>query len=496
MKSRRVKQHPVLGRIPSRRQVEIEVDGRRITALEGEPVAAALLANKIRIFRYTPRKNQPRGIFCAVGQCTDCAMMVDGIPNVRTCITPVREKMKIQTQIGWGSSSGIFSSPINFPPEDEKVITSCIELAIVGAGPAGLSAAIEAARQGVNVTVLDESSCPGGQLSKQIHKFFGSQEHWAGTRGREIGHQLLKEARELGVEVKLETPVVGIFPEHQLCYVHRNRSYFLKAEAIVLATGASENPLVFPGSTLPGVMGAGATQTMVNLHRVLPGEKVLMVGAGNVGLIIAFQLLQAGARVMAVVEAMSTIGGYGVHASKLRREGIPIFVSHTVKEALGEKEVEGAVVVALDKDGHHYPGTEKFFPVDLICLAVGLSPLVELAVIAGCRCAYLPSLGGYVPLHSEDMETTFQGIYVAGDVAGVEEASTAMEEGRLAGIAAAERLGYLPREYGYLIKEDIRRRLQMLRAGPFDKLRQETKQQIISFYHKYMVKKSCLNAEV
>lgn len=489
MKSHRVRQHPILGRIPSRRRVEIEVDGRRITALEGEPVAAALLANGIRIFRYTPRRNQPRGIFCAVGQCTDCAMVVDGIPNVRTCITPVRGKMKIQTQMGWGPSSGIFSSRENFSPQDGKVTTHGRELVVVGAGPAGLSAAIEAARQGVKVTVLDENLAPGGQLFKQIHKFFGSQEHWAGTRGREIGHQLLKEAKELGVEVKLETPVVGIFPEHQLCYVYQNRSYFLKAKALILATGASENPLVFPGSTLPGVMGAGAAQTMVNLHRVLPGEKVLMVGAGNVGLIIAYQLLQAGARVIAVVEAMSTIGGYGVHASKLRRQGVPIFVSHTVKEAVGEKEVEGAVVVGLDEEGHPRTGSEKFFPVDLICLAVGLSPLVELAAIAGCRCAYLPFLGGYVPLHSEDMETTLPGIYVAGDLAGVEEASTAMEEGRLAGIAVAEKLGYLRREYSYQIKKDIWQRLQMLRAGPFDKLRQEAKQEIISLYHKYKVEK-------
>ena len=189
------------------------------------------------------------------------------------------------------------------------------EIAIIGAGPAGLSCAVEAARAGAKVTLLDENLKPGGQLFKQIHKFFGSREHQAGTRGFRIGEQLLKETEELGVEVLLNAAVYGIYEDKTLAYIKDGKDYALQADRIVIAAGASENALAFPGCTLPGVMGAGAAQTMINVHRVLPGKKILMVGSGNVGLIVSYQLMQAGADVVALIEAAPQIGGYGVHAA-------------------------------------------------------------------------------------------------------------------------------------------------------------------------------------
>jgi NADPH-dependent 2,4-dienoyl-CoA reductase/sulfur reductase-like enzyme len=160
------------------------------------------------------------------------------------------------------------------------------ELAIVGAGPAGLSAAIEARRAGADVLLIDENSRPGGQLFKQIHKFFGSRAHKAGTRGMNIGTQLLKESEELGIRTCLKGEVCGIEDGQNLWVViDRNRSEIVKAKKIILATGATENAVAFPGWDLPGVMGAGAAQTMINVNRVLPGKKVLMLGSGNVGVI-------------------------------------------------------------------------------------------------------------------------------------------------------------------------------------------------------------------
>ena len=190
-----------------------------------------------------------------------------------------------------------------------------VELLIVGAGPAGLSAACEAAKAGVQVMIIDENLRPGGQLFKQIHKFFGSRVHRAGTRGFRIGEMLLKETEELGVEVQLGYPVYGIFSENHVLYGSRDGVKKLHAKKIILATGANENNLCFEGSILPGVMTAGAAQTMINLHHVLPGQKVVMVGSGNVGLIVSYQLLQAGAEVVGLVEAAPAIGGYGVHAN-------------------------------------------------------------------------------------------------------------------------------------------------------------------------------------
>jgi thioredoxin reductase len=261
--------------------------------------------------------------------------------------------------------------------------------------------------------------------------------------------------------------------------IHDERNMLLKAQKILLATGATENALAFPGWTLSGVMGAGAIQTLVNVQRVLPGRRVLMVGSGNVGLIVSYQLLQAGAEVAAIVEAAPRIGGYGVHASKVRRNGVPIFTSTTVREASGKERVEKAVLAKVDDKWQPIVGTEQEIAVDVICLACGLSPLSELAWMAGCEFAYLPQLGGHVPVHDANMETTAPGIYVAGDVAGIEEASTAIEEGRLAGIAIAEALAYVSAEEAKEKKEAVLNRMAELREGPFGEGRREAKECLV-----------------
>jgi len=357
------------------------------------------------------------------------------------------------------------------------------EIAIVGAGAAGLTAAIEACQAGARVTVVDENERPGGQLFKQLHKFFGSQAHRAGTRGFGIGRELLDESEELGVDVLLDAVCWGLFDGNRLALRRGDRSELLHYQKLIIATGASENPITFPGWTLPGVMGAGAAQTVVNIHRVLPGRRVLMVGAGNVGLIVSYQLLQAGAEVVAVVEGLPRIGGYGVHASKIRRAGVPILTSHTILRADGTDSVSSATIAQVDANWQPVEGTERVLDVDTICLAVGLSPLSELAWMAGCEFTYVPSLGGHIPVHSEEMETTVPDVYVAGDIAGVEEASTAMEEGRLAGLAAAEALGYGSERLRQQ-KAEARLALNQLRAGPFGEGRRHAKVDIEAAWHR------------
>ncbi len=276
----------------------------------------------------------------------------------------------------------------------------------------------------------------------------------------------------------LNSVVWGIFADHTLGIIRNQKNIMLKAQKILIATGAAENALAFPGWTLPGVMGAGAIQTLVNIHRVLPGRRILMVGSGNVGLIVSYQLLQAGAEVVAVLEGLPKIGGSGVHASKLKRHGVPILTSTTIKEARGHEKVEEAISIRVDENWREIPGTEKVHPVDVICLALGLTPLSELAWMAGCQFDYIPQLGGHVPVHNENMETTVPGIYVAGDVSGIEEASTAMEEGKLAGIAVAEALGYLSTEEAACRKEEVLRRLDELRSGPFGGSRRQGKERL------------------
>lgn len=362
------------------------------------------------------------------------------------------------------------------------------DVAIIGAGSAGLSAAYQAANAGANVLVIDENKLAGGQLFKQVHKFFGSQQHHAGVRGYKIGEKLLEQVQKSGANVLLNSVAYGIFSDKSIGVIHNQKNYCIKAKKIIIASGAKENYMAFEGSTLPGVMGAGAAQTMININRVLPGKRVLMVGSGNVGLIVSYQLMQAGAEVIALVEGAPKIGGYGVHAAKIRRAGVPIYTSHTIKKVYGQQEVDRVEIGQLDESWNIVSGTEKFLKVDTVCLAVGLNPMTELAWMIGCKFDYIPAFGGHVPLHDKNMETTVDGIYVAGDITGVEEASSAMEEGNMAGLAVAEALGFYSQEEAEKKKKEIQERLDMLRSGLFGEKRRTSKQQQID--HMEQCKKS------
>lgn len=341
------------------------------------------------------------------------------------------------------------------------------DVIVVGAGPAGLSAAIEAAKRGLKVVVFDENSKPGGQLFKQIHKFFGSKEHRAKIRGFKIGEELLKEAEEAGVEVVLNAIVIGLFLDKEITVNINDEVVHYKGDAIIVATGASENMVTFDGWTLPGVLGAGAAQTMMNLHSVKPGKKILMLGSGNVGVVVGYQLLQSGCEVVAIVDAAPKIGGYGVHAAKVARCGVPFYLSHTIIKAEGDQFVTGVIIGEVDNKWQVMPGTEKHFEVDTICLAVGLSPMSQLLKMAGCNMEENPKKGGLVPLCDEYGETSIPGIFVAGDVSGIEEASSAMIEGRISGVAAAYKLGFIDKEELEVKAGELEKALLSLRQGMF-----------------------------
>ncbi len=340
------------------------------------------------------------------------------------------------------------------------------EICVIGAGPAGLCAAIAARDMGARVTCVDSGDRPGGQLVKQTHKFFGSRAEFAGKRGIDIARILAEQIEnDPLVELMLESTVIGFYDDGAIGIERDDALTFLKPARIVCATGASERMLAFPNNDLPGVYGAGAVQTLMNVYGVRPGKAVLMVGAGNIGLIVSYQLLQAGVEVAAVVEAMPQVGGYDVHARKIQRAGVPILTSHTVKAVHGTRTVEGATVWALGGDFRPIPGTEQHFQVDTVCLAVGLTPLADILWQAGCRMAYVPELGGHVALRDEDYETSRPSVYVAGDLAGIEEASSAMLEGTIAGLAAARSLGHSTPDFDERLAA-ARADLAALRGGP------------------------------
>ncbi len=338
-------------------------------------------------------------------------------------------------------------------------------IVVIGGGPAGMSAAITSAEMGAKVTVCEDKGVLGGQLIKQTHSFFGSQDHYAGTRGIDIARILTDKIDKLGIETWTDTVVTGIHDGNTVALTRGGKYCEIEADRIIVATGAFENMLPFPNSDMPGVYGAGGVQTLMNVEGVLPGKNVVMVGAGNIGIIVSYQLVQAGANVVCVVEAMDHVGGYEVHAAKLQRMQVPILTSHTVVRVDGNDCVESATIAKVE-NFKPIPGTGFSVDCDTVCIAVGLTPLTELLALAGCETHYVAQLGGIVAWHNEDMQTSLPHIYVAGDTSGIEEASTAMVEGRIAGAHAAMTLGS-DKEAADNLLTDNKRQLGQLRGGPF-----------------------------
>jgi len=424
----RIWEHPVL-RFERGREVSFFFDGKRVTAYEGESVAAALWASGVKCLRAVP---EPQGPFCMIGYCSGCMVRVDGRSKVRACLEPVRDGLRVESDVS--SAPGFFEAA---PEGGEEVVADVV---VVGSGPSGLSAAIAAAKSGLSVVVFERHFRPGGQLVKQTHKFFGSGELFGGLRGFQIAEVLVREAGEAGVRIYTRSPVFGWFSEGVLAVNSGGRLLTVKPKALIVSTGAVERFLPFPGNTLPGVMGAGAAQTLMNEYGVKPGERAVVVGAGNVGLIVSYQLLQAGVEVLAIVEVRPEIGGWFVHAAKVRRLGVPILTEHTVVRAEGAGRVERVVVARVGGDFQPVEGSEVVFNADLLLLAVGLTPETRLLAEMGAKMVWSSELGGYVPYRNRYMETSIPGVFVAGDASGVEEATTALLTGRVAGLSAALRV--------------------------------------------------------
>ena len=463
----RIENHPVL-KFERGKKITFQFEGKQVDGYENESIAAALFASGVKVFSRSKRFNNPKGWFCGIGKCCSCLMRVDGIPNVRTCVVPVRQGMDVERQ----GQKATLPSNSEIDVEREEV---GVQVLIIGGGPAGLGAGITAEKLGLSTLIIDENHNPGGQLIKQTHKFFGSKEEYAGLRGFEISDIMYKEFKESGGVYLNETSAIGYYGKKEkerhsfIAYRRTENGYTLLeilAKYIIVTTGAFENYLSFPGNYLPGVYGAGGVQTLMNVYGIKPGNKALIVGAGNIGLIVGYQLLQAGVEVKALIDALPKIGGYLVHASKLKRLGVPIYTSHTIKNARGEESVEGATVVEIDKNMAPIKGTEKDFDVDLILISVGLSASNKILSQMGCKNTYVNEMGAWLPVHSEYMETTVEGIYLAGDAGGIAEASTAMLEGKLAGAAIAEKED-CDRDKIAIVKKTVFSELSQIRESEF-----------------------------
>jgi len=343
---------------------------------------------------------------------------------------------------------------------------------IIGAGPAGLSAAITIAESGHSVLVIDEYMKAGGRLLGQLYK--EPNGNW--WNGIKESQKLLDKAVDLGVQINLHTPVSNIESINGLWRIYTEDEVYLTSH-LLIATGAAETPLPIPGWTLPGVMSVGAAQVMTNVHRVKPGDRGVIIGVNVLSSAIAMELKLADIDVACITlpkmnsvtekhgnpldvmnsllhvshMAPSTFVKLGSKLMKndfMKKMGItfypkngvkmwdiPIMLRKAVIEIYGDGAVEGVKIATISTAGEIIPGTEENIKADFICIAGGLYPLAELAAVAGCPFYHIEELGGYVPLHNERMETTLPGLYVAGNITGIEGAKVAISQGITAGLA-------------------------------------------------------------
>ena len=359
--------HPILD-IPASHSVTFSFEGREITGERGFTIAAALHQAGYPVHSHS-LKNRERSLECGIGKCGACEMLVDHQIK-RICITRVDGVKEVR------------EIPHNYEPkpvffkknEPLKVYKSTV--VIVGSGPAGLAAREELNRHKVDCIVIDNNDKIGGQFLMQTHQFFffEKEKKFGGMRGFDIAKNLAGEDHE---GIFLNSTVWDILEGGRLAVknILTDEIYFVDSEYLIVACGAVPFMPTFENDDLPGVYTAAVVQKMMNSELTLPGKSVLTVGAGNIGYLTSYQLMQAGAKVKAIVEAMPFEGGFPVQANRVRRLGIPVMTSHILLKAIPNETRDGitGAVVAGCKNFKPVPGTEKIIDgIDAINICTGL----------------------------------------------------------------------------------------------------------------------------
>jgi len=450
-------------RIDRSTPIAFTFDGRPVQGLAGDTIASALFASGRRVFSRSFKYHRPRGLLCCAGQCANCLVAVDGAPGVRACTEPVRDGMRVKhlnafPSLDWDAMRAAdrfgapflpvgfyyktFIRPRRLWPLYEKALRGVAGLGrldrdqhrrrwrtdyrrrhadvlVVGAGAAGLRAALRAAELGADVVLVDEGAEPGGRLLAE--------------GGHERAHALVASARDAGVEVLAPATALGYF-DGIVPVWHRDTLHQVRASQHVVATGAIEQPLVFAGNDLPGVMLAGGARRLSALWALPPGETAVVATTTDDGLEAAVALLDAGVRIAAVADMRPRPGGPAV--GRLEEAAIPLMRGATVVAAEGKNAVSLVVLARVDGNGRALPGSEIRIPCDLLAVSGGLAPASSLLSQAGADGAYDAASGCFVPVPELP-----EGIHAAGAVTGLWSEEAIELSGAVGGAAAAHALG-------------------------------------------------------
>jgi len=331
-----------------------------------------------------------------------------------------------------------------------------VPLVVIGAGPAGLAAAIAAAKRGIKTLLVDENPVDPALMGLDVPLYFGGRMDASVQNQGRLMERLLEarpgiaEAFDLGIEVQLGVvawgaygngPTAATYAKPLLGLADGEKSWLQSFDAMIVAAGARDLPIAFPGWDKPGVMGARAFQALLGDYGAFSGRRIVVLGGGAVGLGTAIAARAAGIEVAAVVEIDAAASGPAVLAEKLRRDGVAIHAEHCVVGTKGKAEIEGVVLAPASGQGDTVE-----IACDTIVVAIDLAPCIEMFDLLGCACSYRPDLGGYVPVVDAQGRTALPHVFAAGDCAGIVDAALAdparaEASGRRAALAAAMLLG-------------------------------------------------------
>jgi sarcosine oxidase subunit alpha len=450
--------------------IEFRFEGRSYTGLSGDVLSSALWANDVRLLGRSFKYHRPRGIYSLAGH--DANVLVEDArrTNIRGDFLPLevgldvrsvntmggleKDRLSITEKFGRFLPVGFYYKAFHTPrrlfpfyenqmrkvaglgrinsnndrPCSPKDYAFC-DLLVVGAGPAGLSSAIAAAEQGLEVLLVDEQRRPGGCLTWQCTQNEAARQHLAGLLGAVAGFE--------NIRVRCSTQAAGCYADHWIALVDETRLTKLRAQSMIFATGCIEQPAVFQNNDLPGVMLGSAAQRLTWLFAVKPFDRAVVLASNGDGYRVASDLHEAGVDVAAIVD-LRPDGEPTQQAEDVERAGIPVHRGHCVYEALpvaGKKRIRGAVICPLDRNGRPRAESLTRIECDGIAMSVGWTPNSGLIYQAGGRFRYSEDSEQFLP------HTLPAGVFVAGRANGVFDLEHQIDDGYRAGLSAAAHLG-------------------------------------------------------